>query len=429
MKKNLKHTVLALITVAMISALATKQGMDFSEASKERIRNITADTSRNVITITEKESEGGTAVAFAVASDEENESEEAAENKKEIADEGKTSYLKVGYVNLSSGTLAVRQMPSAEAAVSDRIEKLTEVQIMGCTEGWYKVSYSGGKTGYVRTDFITEDYSEAAESAKNYDNYKKGHITTKATVRTGASSSSQAVLTLSENDTVTVLGSENGYAKIAYGPEYTEGYITEGAVSATDGWIAKSEVTEVQERVKAELAAAQKKAKEEAEAKAAAEKAAAESKAAAEAKARAAVTPSAGAVSQSTPAAVTGSASGSAIVNTAKNYLGIRYVWGGSSPSGFDCSGLVQYVCAKNGISLPRTAREQAKVGVAVSRDNLQPGDLLFFAKNGTVHHVGIYVGNGQMIHAPQTGDVVKYSSINTSYRVNGFYCARRVTK
>ena len=108
-------------------------------------------------------------------------------------------------------------------------------------------------------------------------------------------------------------------------------------------------------------------------------------------------------------------------------YLGVPYVWGGTSPSGFDCSGLVQYACKKNGISVPRVAASQRNVGKSVSRQNLQPGDLVFFSSGGRVSHVGIYVGNGNMIHAPQTGDVVKISSIETSYRVSHYAGAVRV--
>ena len=97
-----------------------------------------------------------------------------------------------------------------------------------------------------------------------------------------------------------------------------------------------------------------------------------------------------------------------AAVAEAKKHLGTKYVWGGAAPGGFDCSGLVQYCYNKVGVSLPRTTYDQINRGKAVSRKNLQPGDLVF----PHTGHVGLYVGNGQMIHAPQTGDVVKISAI-----------------
>ncbi len=104
-------------------------------------------------------------------------------------------------------------------------------------------------------------------------------------------------------------------------------------------------------------------------------------------------------------------ASSDAVVAYASNFLGVPYVWGGTSPSGFDCSGLVQYVYAHFGIDLPRTSQEQQTVGTSVSRDELQPGDLVFFGS--PAYHVGIYVGGGQFINAPKTGDVVKIASLD----------------
>ena len=98
----------------------------------------------------------------------------------------------------------------------------------------------------------------------------------------------------------------------------------------------------------------------------------------------------------SAPAGVAGR--GQALVNSAKKYLGVPYVWGGTSPRGFDCSGLVQYVCRQNGISVPRVAASQRNAGRYVSRANLQPGDLVFFGNGGRITHVGIYVGNGNMM-------------------------------
>jgi cell wall-associated NlpC family hydrolase len=106
----------------------------------------------------------------------------------------------------------------------------------------------------------------------------------------------------------------------------------------------------------------------------------------------------------------------------AMRYLGVPYVWGGASPSGFDCSGLVMYVFAQLGISLPHYAAAQYGFGTPVPADQLQPGDLVFFDGLG---HVGIYIGGGQMIHAPHTGDVVKISPI--SEFGSGYVGARRL--
>ena len=111
------------------------------------------------------------------------------------------------------------------------------------------------------------------------------------------------------------------------------------------------------------------------------------------------------------------------VVGIAMQYLGVPYVWGGASPSGFDCSGFVMYVYAQVGVSLPHNAAMQYGYGSPVSRANLQPGDLVFF--NGLGHN-GIYIGGNQFIHSPHTGDVVKISPLTGWYDYT-FYGARRL--
>jgi cell wall-associated NlpC family hydrolase len=98
------------------------------------------------------------------------------------------------------------------------------------------------------------------------------------------------------------------------------------------------------------------------------------------------------------------------VVSIALQYLGVPYVWGGASPSGFDCSGLTMYAYAKVGVYLPHNAAMQYGMGTPVTRSQLAPGDLVFF--NG-LSHVGMYIGGGRFVHAPHTGDVVKISSLS----------------
>jgi cell wall-associated NlpC family hydrolase len=115
----------------------------------------------------------------------------------------------------------------------------------------------------------------------------------------------------------------------------------------------------------------------------------------------------------------------SQMIGIAMQYLGVPYVWGGASPSeGFDCSGLVTYVYAQIGVSLPHHAASQYNYGTPVSREELQPADLVFF--NG-LGHMGMYIGGGQFIHAPHTGDVVKISSIYEGWYASSYVGARRI--
>ena len=124
-------------------------------------------------------------------------------------------------------------------------------------------------------------------------------------------------------------------------------------------------------------------------------------------------------------------ARGEDIVNLARKYIDVPYVWGGTSPDGFDCSGLVQYVYLQHGIELPRTTYNQINVGSSVQPNKLRPGDLVFFdtdRKHAGPDHVGIYIGGGKFIHAPRPGAKVKISSLADSYYMDIFMGGRRIS-
>ena len=127
----------------------------------------------------------------------------------------------------------------------------------------------------------------------------------------------------------------------------------------------------------------------------------------------------------------TGGSSGSAasdIANFAMSFVGYSYVWGGTSPStGFDCSGLMYYVLTQYGYSMKRVANDQMTQGTAISRDNLQVGDLVFFGYGSYANHVGMYIGNGNFVHASTPSTGVRVNSLNETYYNTRYIGARRI--
>jgi cell wall-associated NlpC family hydrolase len=129
------------------------------------------------------------------------------------------------------------------------------------------------------------------------------------------------------------------------------------------------------------------------------------------------------------------SAAATAALRTGDQYLGVPYVWGGSTPNGFDCSGFVQYVYRKQGVELPRTSRQMAGAGRSIPPfiDALEPGDLMLFeGSNGVISHVAMYAGDGRILHSSSSGNGVRYDDLSTKrgqYYVDHLVVARRVAE
>lgn len=235
---------------------------------------------------------------------------------------------------------------------------------------------------------------------------KTGYVKVEGlTVRKGPSTSTEAINGLSKNDKVDIIGETDGWYQIKLKGEV-------GYVSAK--YISDTKVTETTSRSGSTIRNAEEQEKtEEVE----------------ETNTETEETEETDETDTNTVSSSTG-ISGAEVVEYAKQYLGYKYVAGGSSPSiGFDCSGFTTYVYKHFGISLNRSSRDQIKNGVAVSKNNLQPGDILIFngSSNTSIGHVGIYVGGNDFIHAANSREGVIITSLSSSYYQKRYVGARRV--
>ena len=296
----------------------------------------------------------------------------------------------IGFVNANG--LRLRSEPDTRAKVIDSAPKNDCVIVISKEGEWYKVNYNL-QQGYMHEDYLDVLTRENAELGY-------GKVTGNAVnLRSGPSTTSRVVATAAKGAKCYIIGLNNGWYKVIYGSNLC--YIRSDYL----------ELTEIpyENQDSANSPKFYRHGKSTG------------------------VTPSAAALNGSTSvnsgSASTGSATGAQIVAEAKKYLGVRYVYGGASPNGFDCSGFVYYVLKQFGYSPYRTPADQIKMGTSVSKANLQPGDIVFFAGTaGTgITHVGIYVGNGQFIHSPNSRSTVSYADLTSGYWANHYYGARRV--
>ena len=351
----------------------------------------------------------------------------------------------LGYGLIKCAAANIRSSADTESAPIASLEEEEVVTITGVTDGWYQVDVNGS-TGYVRSDLVDPTAEIPAEKIYDYAVIQCAA----ANLRSEPDSTATKTDVLYNGSLCTLLEQDGDWYKVQYGN--TVGYVLASLMSTTndasDGSTNVESYNAIVAREQAEAEAAAAKAKQEQAQAQQAQKPGASQPASTPAQS---TQPSNDTVEDNSsntqepdyeepaydepayeepayeePSYDSGSSS--SIVGVAQNYLGVPYVWGGTSPSGFDCSGFTQYVFRQCGYSINRTADAQYSNGSYVSYDSLQAGDLVFFANTYSasgITHVGIYIGGGQFIHAANGG--VKISSLSESYYSSRYYGARRI--
>ena len=233
---------------------------------------------------------------------------------------------------------------------------------------WYKVIYNG-TTGYMYGTYVSLSGEASSSTGASASSGTKMTVTAAVNVRSGPSTGYSVLTWYARGTEVVVTGNSGSWSKINYGSGSAyiySSYLTSGSLSSEGG--------------------------------------------------------------STSSGTSSGSAAQQKLVSTAKNYLGVSYVYGGASPSGFDCSGFVYYVYKLCGYSINRTASAQYSNGSYVSRTSLQPGDIVIFYNSAmsAIGHAGIYIGNDQFIHASSSEGKVVISSLSGYYSTH-YYGARRV--
>lgn len=316
--------------------------------------------------------------------------EKKTENEK--SNEATTPTITKGYVNVESANMRKEASTSSEVVTTLSIN--TKVTITEEKSGWYKVEYNS-KKGYISKSLIS---SSATTTSRGNSDGRDGEVTPiskngyvsaiVANIRQEASTDSKIITTLKQETKIEITGEKNGFYEIEI--DGKTGYISKSIVVSSLSKIDKKEKT-VSTAKKPDAKTEENKKKE----------------------------------------TTTNSSkkSGSDIVAFAKKYIGYRYVYGGTTPNGFDCSGFVYYVFNSCGYKISRGCSGQMSTGKGVSKSNLQPGDIIFFNNGGggSIGHVGIYIGGGKIVHAANSRRGVTTDTINSGYYSQYYHSARRV--
>lgn len=321
-------------------------------------------------------------------------------------------------------------IPLISSIELNEISKDTEIEVTEVLNDWAKIKSADGKEGWVRTEKLatiqdtnsesdsnkqneetaktedskTEENTATTEKSSTQETTKTMYVNSKTVnLRQKADKTSQVVKQLSINTQVTVMSTDNGWSYVDING--TKGYIAESLLSSSKQETSRGTLTE--RNTTNNTAAAQKN----------------ENTASKSSTANTATTANKSAANSSLTNS-TVSQTGSSVVSYAKQFLGCKYVYGGTSTSGFDCSGFTQYVYKHFGVNLNRTAAAQYSNGTAVT--SLQAGDLVMFGKSG-INHVGIYIGGNTFIHAANPSKGVTTTSLSSSYYKANYVGARRI--
>ena len=307
--------------------------------------------------------------------------------------------------NIIEEDTKLKIVPVINATETIEVKKDEEVNVTEIINGWVCVETQNTK-GWIRKEKIltkaeqekiAQEQQAAQEAAEQQAVQEQAQSSQKTmyvnastvNVRKEPNTSSEIVTNATMNTEVVVQSEEGGWSKVTVNGR--DGYIATNLLSATRQTTSRSSTTR-----------------------------------------RSTTSTQSSTQTQDTTASTTASTtsasgSGVAVVAKAKSYIGYKYVYGGSSPStGFDCSGFTSYIYKQFGVSLNRTAAGQYSNGTAVSRANLQPGDLVMFGKSG-INHVGIYIGGGMIVHAENKTTGVTTDTINSGYYNNNYVGARRI--
>lgn len=273
----------------------------------------------------------------------------------------------LGAGTVTASALRLRAEPSTSSSILATAGEGSQVVVLDDTgDGWYKVDY------HTITGYMYADYLNVAETADG--NLGYAFVDTGSSVlnlRTGPGTGYEKLTYIPGTTVVPISGICNGWYKVSY--------------SGYDGYVSSDYILLVKDAD--------------------------------------------GTRADGENASVAEGNQGSDIIDLAKQYLGCRYVYGASGPNVFDCSGFTKYIFSQLGYSLNRSAANQLSNGTSVSRSNLQPGDLVFFKYQTTkaASHVGIYIGDGQFIHASSTAGKVCISDMSSGHYYNVFVSGRRI--